>query len=243
MDNRTNSPSIFPGNFDDGLDAYLDLWDKGLKKQANQYLQKFLDTWEATTEPSVRNDILENFCDAYFDHEGYTRLKERQYRALPYALSKLVWQFLRAKCDMHCMPHMRWIWQLYGRRYNPFDPQYTYDLYSILEQAYTHEKCDQKTVDLYFQERLGWLDWGAHHFPDCCLITKQAYLDTVHSAQEIMKNHAVNEALLDLFHDQCKLYECYYQYEAEGKKRDFDEICEQAGLAFSHPKTYPFAFH
>lgn len=84
---------------------------------------------------------------------------------------------------------------------------------------------------------------GAHHFPDCCLITKQHFLGTVNTAQEITRNHSVNEALLHVFHYQCKLYECYYQYEAEGKTRDFYEICEQAGLDFEQPKTYSFLSH
>lgn len=106
MNQNIDFSQAFPKNFDDGLECYLDLWDKGLKKQANQYIQKFLDTFAASMEQSSLNDILENFCSEYFDNEGYSRLKAQHPGSLPHARNKLLWQFLKTKCDMGCMPHM-----------------------------------------------------------------------------------------------------------------------------------------
>ncbi len=232
MRNLNENRNDFPEKFDDGIEYYLDLWDKGFKKQANEFIKNFMYHMEASMDTSVWNAQLEDFCREYFDADGYSRLKNqnRGNGNLPYELNRVLWQFLKVKCDQQCMPHMRWICQLYGRYYNPFDQQRAYDSIVILEKAYQHEKCDQKTVDLYFQEHLYYLDWGAHHFPEGCLITKQCYFDIVNIAEKIIKEHTVDKALLDKFYCFTTLYQCYDQYKQENKKRDFYQICKEAGL-------------
>lgn len=226
----TSLKQTCPENLDDGLNHYLNLWEKGLKKQANQYIRIFLQTLEETIVETSFHHILEEFCYKYFDQVEYLRLKELHGSILPHELNRVLWHFLKKKCDQRCMPHMRWICQMYEGYYNPFDPKREYEPERILEQAYHHKQCDQKTVDMYLQIQLDWLRWGAHHFPDCCLTTKQLYFDTVNKIETIIKEHPVDVKQLDVFHYFTTLYTCYYQYEESGKTKDYYQICEDAGL-------------
>ena len=74
---------------------------------------------------------------------------------------------------------MRWAYQIFGNYYNPHDPEREHDVYHILERAYMHEQCDQQTVDLYFGQQVELLWWGQHHFPEGCIITREAFEDAV----------------------------------------------------------------
>ena len=129
-----------------------------------------------------------------------------------------------------CMPQMRWLCELYGGQINPFDPKREYEPEAILEKAYHHEQCDEKTVELYLQIQLDWLEWGAHHFPDCCLTTKQLYLDTINKIEAILREHPVEERKRELFRYFKVLYCCYYQYQESEKTKDYYQLCKEEGL-------------
>lgn len=217
-------------DFCDGLNTYLNLYEKGLKKQANQLIKNFIKTLETNLDQKSLNLILERFCYELCDKKQHDQLKSRGNGSLPYELNRLIWQYLKANCEINQMPHMRWIYQLYGRYYNPFDPQYENNLYLILQQAYAHPACDQQTVDLYFHAQLDILDWGAHHFPDCCLITEQTYAEVVQQANQIMQDHCVSQRLLEEFDLYLKEYDCYRKFLRMGKQGDFMQMCRQAGI-------------
>ena len=94
---------------------------------------------------------------------------------------------------------MRWAFQLFGKYYNPFDPQLELDMFKVLKKAYEHKDCDQKTVDLYFNEILERLYWGAHHFPDGCIITREAYEKTIKTAEMILAEKQVPQKSMEIY--------------------------------------------
>ncbi|WP_232037865.1 hypothetical protein [Campylobacter showae] len=56
----------------------------------------------------------------------------------------------------------------------------------LLRRAYRHERCDAYTVELYFCMLLDALDWGAHHFPEGCLIESARYERLIREAHDAM---------------------------------------------------------
>ena len=236
-ENHMNEKSDYD-RFTDGLTQYGTLWQKGLKKQANQFLKQFTDMLTQDWDKASLDTVLERFCRELCDGRQFDFLTERGNGSLPYALNGLVWQYLKDCCDKNLMPQMRFAYQIYGNRYNPFNPGYESDVYHILKKAYEHPQCDHKTAELYFQAQLDTLGWGAHHFPDGCIITKQLYLDTVSEAERILTEHSIRDELVHTFSDLHRLYQCYERFEASGKKCDFYRLCKESGISFYPMKTY-----
>ena len=76
------------------------------------------------------------------------------------------------------MPHLRWAHQIYMRGLHELGGD------ELLRRAYRHERCDERTVELYFGMLLDALDWGAHHFPDGCLIERSYYEQLTREARD-----------------------------------------------------------
>ena len=72
------------------------------------------------------------------------------------------------------MPHLRWAHQIYMRGLHELGGD------ELLRRAYRHERCDE----LYFCMLLDALDWGAHHFPDGCLIERSYYEQLTREARD-----------------------------------------------------------
>lgn len=130
------------------------------------------------------------------------------------------------------MPQLRWAYQIYGNGFNPDGSKYNDGSYNILEQAYTHEQCDQQTVDFYFNEQINFLWFGQHHFPEYCLITHEEFDNTVNLAKKILSKKQTASPLVEEFGYYVRLYDIYFEWEGNGRKGSFYEICEAAGLEF-----------
>lgn len=226
-------------NYDEflaGIDEYRELFEKGLKKQANKLLFKFAEEFKAGVPQKQADEILFSFCREYFDQKALpSALTHDQ---LPFQLTGLLNEYLNRECSEGKMPQMRWAFQLYGRYYNPHDPKNEHDPFDILKKAYEHPECDQKTVDLYFNEQVEWLYWGAHHFPDDCIITRESYRETVATAENILSEKTVDPALVQEFNYYVRLYELFYEWSDGGHEGDFGELCERSGLEFHAVKAF-----
>ena len=223
-----------------GLDLYLNMYEKGLKKQANKYISSFINEFEHSTPKEDLEKILCRFCQEICDEDKHSQLLSRGNGSLPYDLGKIVWNYLKNQCEAGTMPHMRWAFQLFGKSYNPFDPQLELDMFNVLKKAYEHKDCDQKTVDLYFNEILEQLYWGAHHFPDECIIAKEAYEKTIKTAEMILAEKQVPQKLAETYLYYCKLYQCFYEYEESGREKNFYQLCEKAGIKYKSMPAYYF---
>ncbi len=221
-----------------GIDKYFEYYDKGLKKQANNYIKNFVNDFEKNVPESERDEILYRLCCEMLDegkHERFLRnggiMNSYRFSChLPHELNRIVWEYLKRQCELEKMPHMRWIFQIYNTHQNPFDPKGEYNTYKILEKAYNHNDCDQKTVDLYFYEQIKWLEWGAHHFPEGCIITKESYEETVKTAEKIISERYVCLYLKEALDYFVKLYDCFYKYTDSGE--DFYKLCDEANIRF-----------
>ncbi|MCM1128092.1 MAG: hypothetical protein NC429_16685 [Lachnospiraceae bacterium] len=222
----------------DGLDIYLDMYEKGLKKQANKYISNFVNEFEHSVSEDDLDKVLCRFCREICDEDKHSRLLNRGNGSLPHALGRIVWKYLESQCRLEMMPHMRWAFQLFEKCYNPFDSKLELDMVEVLEKAYNHKDCDQKTVDLYFNEILEQLYYGSHHFPDGCIITREAYEKAIKTAEMILADKQVPQKLVETYLYYHKLYQCFYEYEESGREKDFYELCENAGIKYKSIPVY-----
>jgi|GEM_PF-6036504 len=61
---------------------------------------------------------------------------------------------------------------------------------------------------------LGALDWGAHHFPEGCLIEHTRYERLI---REVREKYEISERLNLQFENLVKLYECYFEFKSSGE--------------------------
>lgn len=219
------------------IKKYWDLRQQGLKKQANCFLFEFTDGFKKNVSEENADEILFQFCREYIDELKFPG-DALPRRHLPFQITEILNGYLRRECEKQKMPQMRWMYQIFGNYYNPHDKEHTNDPYHILELAYTHEECDQETVNLYFNEQVESLWWGQHHFPEGCLITKEDFNNIVQRANRILSEKSVDASLVESFRYYEKLYKIYFDWVENGREPDFYEICEAEGIEFEGWATY-----
>lgn len=230
--------------FKSGVDEYIELVDKGLKKQANKLLFEFADRFKANVPENEADVILYQFCRDILEEGGYPKFREFGFRGtyqLPFQLSGLVFDYLMRECGRNKMPQMRWEYQLFGKYYNPHDPKNEHSPYEILERAYDHPDCDQMTVDLYFNAQLDELGFGAHHFPDGCCISREYYGECVGICEKILAEKEVHDGLAAEYRYYKALYELWYKWNDGGRSGDFDELCRREGLEFASVSAFYYS--
>ncbi len=208
------------------IKKYWDLRNKGLKKQANSFLFEFTDYFKKNVSVEDSDKILFQFCHEYLDELKFPD------DGLPFQMTKLLYNYFCRECIKNKMPQLRWAYQIYGIIFNPDDSKYNDGSYNILEQAYTHEQCDQQTVDFYFNEQINFLWLGQHHFPEACLITHEEFDNTLKLANKILSEKPVSPLLVEEFKYYIKLYNIYFDWQENGRKDSFYENCEEAGIEF-----------
>lgn len=108
----------------------------------------------------------------------------------------------------------------------------------LLHRAYRHERCDERTVELYFCILLDALDWGAHHFPESCPIERSYCEQLTSEARDVMQKHKIGVQLNLEFEYFVKLYECYFEFKSRGGEVNFYALREKAGLNFAPVKSF-----
>ncbi len=221
--------------FINGVNEYYRLYNTGLKKQGNAYLKEYIKKFR--DRPKEEQDVILNeFCRFVCDGEEGKKLLERGNGELPFELRSVVFEYLLEKCNRNEMPHMRWYYALFNSSRTAYEDGVP-DPADILKRAYAHKDCDEKTVEFYFCYWLNILDWGAHHFPEACIIDEEEYEFAFEKCKEISNKHAVSEKLLSEADYFKKLYEAWERYLAEDKKRPFDEYCAENGINFTETTT------
>ena len=99
-------------------------------------------------------------------------------------------------------------------------------------------KCDQKTIDLLFDSYLDILGWGAHHFPDGCIIEDNTIVDCFQKCEDILKEKTVSERLINQLNYYRILYECYNRYVDDGRKRKFEDYLNEANIHFLYSRAF-----
>ena len=162
------------------LCEYLRLYDAGLKKRANEHLKGAVHKFKSEFSQTQRNYALGELCCEILDESKseLKNLKNRGNGELPFRLGELVGEYLKGCCDAGEMPQLRWAYQICTRGLRELDRN------ELLRRAYRHERCDERTVELYFCMLLDALDWGAHHFPDGCLIERSYYEQLTREARD-----------------------------------------------------------
>ncbi|WP_228724758.1 hypothetical protein [Campylobacter massiliensis] len=142
------------------LCEYLRLYDTGLKKRANEYLKGAVCKFKSEFSEAERDYALGELCCEILD-ESKSELKNIKNRGngeLPFRLGELVGEYLKNRCIAGQMPHLRWAYRICAHGLGELDKN------DLLRRAYRHERCDARTVELYFCMLLDTLDWGAHRF-------------------------------------------------------------------------------
>ena len=221
------------------IKKYWDLYDKGLKKQANSFLFKFTAVFKRDVSEMDADRILFRFCQEYIDELKFPddRLERRH---LPFQITELLNSYLKRECAKNKMPQLRWMFEIFGYCYNPHNTEGSEGPYQILERAYVHPQCDPKTVELYFKEQLHFLWWGQHHFSEYCLITRTQFEHIVQTANKILLEKPVKDSLVEEFHYYVKLYQLYFEWERE-KEKTFSEVCRINGLNFREAVAFYYS--
>lgn len=218
--------------FINGLNCYLELYGKGLKKQANKEIENMVICLKGCDDDEV-DSILFRFLTEYCDKEKWSAIENRGNADIPFSLKEFIRTWLTSRCEKKSMPELRWYYEMF------YNDRIGYKYATrYLEEAYHSEKCDQKTVDMLFYSYVDILAWGAHHFPDECIIEQSVQDNAVENCESIMKEKSVSEYLVQQFYYYKALYICYAKYEEGGKVGDFEEYCKDNELVFHYNKAY-----
>lgn len=216
------------------LCEYLRLYDAGLKKLANAHLKGAVSKFKSEFSEAERDYALNELCREILDESEseLKNLKSRGNGELPFELGELVGEYLKKRCIAGEMPHLRWAYQICAHGLRELDKD------ELLRRAYRHKRCDARTVELYFCMLLDALDWGAHHFPEGCLIERARYEQLIREARDVREKHEISERLNLEFEYLIKLYECYFEFKSRGGEVGFYALCEKAGLNFAPVKAF-----
>lgn len=218
--------------FDNAMRHYYDLYEKGLKKQANQYMVDISGKIEAL-DASEKDKIFHCFIGDLCDGCRYDYLKERGNGEIPFALKQGVKNWLYKRCLADKMPELRWFYELFFN--DAFGMKYACD---FLDKAYKSSACDGKTVNLLFASYIDILGWGAHHFPEVCIIDCAARDRALEQCRKIMEEKSVDEKLQAQLKYYEILYSCYNDYCRDGKKKEFEQYCNEADIEFYKCKAF-----
>lgn len=219
--------------FGSRLLSYLALYEKGLKKQANSDMKETA-AWLRGLPDAEQDSILHQFLTEYCDAALWEQLHQRGNGDMPYALREYILSWLTPRCEAKYMPELRWYYELY--RNHPTGIRYAV---KYLEDAYASPECDQKTVDLLFDSFVDELGWGAHHFPDGCILEQAVIENCMQQCEAILAAHAVSEYPAYRFEYYKRLYACYEQYKADGKIKSFDAYLKEADMDSYYAKAFP----
>ena len=208
------------------LCEYSRLYDAELKKRANAHLKGAVHKFKSEFSQTQQNHALGELCREILDENKseLKNLKNRGNGELPFELGELVGECLKGRCIAGEMPHLRWAYQICARGLRELGRD------ELLRRAYRHERCDARTVELYFCMLLDALDWGAHHFPESCLIERSCYEQLTSEARDVREKHEISARLNLEFEYLVKLYECYFEFKSRGGEVDSYALYKEAGL-------------
>ena len=218
--------------FDNAMGHYYSLYGKGLKKQANKYIENVSAKIEAMDE-FEKERLFYSFLNEVCDGHKYDYLKERGNGQIPFALKQSIRNWLYKRCMAGKMPELRWFYELFHN--DAFGVEYAH---VFLEKAYKSKECDAKTVNLLFTFYIDILGWGAHHFPEGCIIDHATRDDAIEQCRKITKEKSVDEKLQAQLKYYEILYSCYNSYCNDGKKKDFKQYCNEANIDFYECKAF-----
>ncbi len=210
------------------LHRYLQLYDSGLKKQANAEIADTVRQVSSLPD-DLQNSILFTFLSDYLDNQQWEQLRKRGNADIPYALKEYIRLWITPRCETSNMPELRWYYELFRNdRYGSRQASV------YLNQAYASPECDQKTTDLLFDSYTDTLAWGAHHFPEGCILTPETVSCCFQKCEEIRSEKPVSAHLIQQYHYYKALYKSYEQYKADGRTIPFEDYLRHSGLNFPY---------
>lgn len=215
-----------------GINTYYELWDKGLKKQANKVMKETMVQFGKLPEEeqlTIASGYCRYVCDELLPNQVKT-FCSRIYHTLPYDAAQCFFKCIKPLADKGEMPYLRWVYEVFGQDID------------LLERAYEHKECDTKTVQIYFDALLEIFYWGAHHFPEGCCISKEYYKDTLSKCERIVREHGeeLKPGMRDDFVYWKKLYDVWYAFE-KSDVRDlevFYDMCKKENIRFRAPASF-----
>ena len=118
-------------------------------------MSKFKSEFSQTQRDRALGELCREILDE--NKSELKNLKNRGNGELPFELGELVDEYLKGRCDAGEMPHLRWAYQICTRGLQELDRN------ELLRRACSHERCDARTVEIYYCMLLDALDWG--HVP------------------------------------------------------------------------------
>lgn len=205
---------------------YFDLYEKGLKKQANAALREFMLKFDTLTQEQ-KNELLGQMAFEIFESRTAQKWLERGNGELPYELNLCLREYLARETAANKMPQMRWYFELA----RDFD---------ALKCAYSHPQCDERTIWLMFEWNLSFLDFWQHHFPDYCLASREDVEAAFDDCDAMLARHTsgINNEQKREFEYFKQLYELFWEWSAGDKSVELEDFCDERGLGFCEKRVY-----
>ncbi|MDO5045850.1 hypothetical protein [Campylobacter sp.] len=209
------------------LTQYQELYDKGLKKQANAHLRSFMVKFDKVNG-ELKDKIWLEFCLNLYDICDFAHkiLKSRGNGELPYEINLRLHEYLVRNTQEGKMPHLRWFYELVHDE-------------DALNKAYAHELCDEQTIMLVFSRHIYNLYWWSHHLPDSCLSDKSRIENEIAACEKMILRHDIDILQRREFEYYKKLYEIWFSYNIT-KDGNFEKFCNDRGLSFYKEKIYSY---
>lgn len=210
------------------MEEYYGPWLKGLKQQANENVANFLVKFDEL-DINLQNNIYENICNTICDGEDedddVNLLLQRGHGGLTSELYRRIEKYLRTEAtENNKMPHLRWYYELFN---SPM-------IYSMLNDAYSHKDCDEKTVDLLFSSQITTLFWGAYHLNEGKIsIDQPKYLLTIDLCQKIINDNKfpISPRLFNQYNRFKEVYNAYYKFLREDNINEFVKYYNDNGFS------------
>jgi len=175
--------------------SYLEVRDKGLKKEGNKILENLMLYFNKLDE-SVKIAIVDELFTFRFDR--FPRLSEFQHQ-----LHIQIFPILEKMCSENKMPHLRWHYEISEN-------------VEMLNKAYRHEDCDEKTVELMAYHYFDCFEQGLYDIQNGIFAKEQYHNRLLDEINEFIQRHSMENTHWQEAHEYYReLFSNWHKYNSE----------------------------
>lgn len=189
--------------FEEGYNKYYEMRSSGLKKQANEELERLMNYFDSLSH-KTKSEICYELCTLYLDEKAILEIQ--------FPLSHRITEILAEDCHENKIPQLRWYYQLTGDK-------------TMLIKAMEQNNRDERTVNLMVDAILYDLWFGSHHMPYCCLLDHEKSDRLLKMVEEISGYMKLSDEVMEEYNYYLNLYNDWWTFEKEQSSKGFLDWC------------------